>query len=125
MGDYADDPTREAARALFDRSAKKRPDAVFVANDHMALIVMDVLRSELGLRIPEDVSVVGYDDVPQAAWPAYALTTLRQPVNRMVETTVRVVLDKIERPDTAPERIEIEGPLMIRGSARVPPGYRQ
>ncbi|MEM7026160.1 MAG: LacI family DNA-binding transcriptional regulator [Pseudomonadota bacterium] len=125
VGDYADEPSRQAARAMFDRPAKERPDAVFVANDHMALIVMDVLRYELGLRIPQDVSVVGYDDVPQAAWPAYALTTLRQPVNRMVESTVRVLLERIERPDAPPERVEIKGPLMIRDSARVPAGFRQ
>ena len=43
------------------------PDAVFVANDHMAMAVMDTLRHELGLNVPDDVSVVGYDDVPTAA----------------------------------------------------------
>ena len=63
---------REAARRMF--AAADRPDAVFVANDHMAFATMDVLRFELGLRIPDDVSVVGFDDVPPAAWPAYDLT---------------------------------------------------
>lgn len=120
IGDFDDGRAREAARSLFVRPAAERPDAVFVANDHMALIAMDVLRFELGLRVPEDVSVVGYDDVPQAASPAYALTTVRQPVNRMVEATIRVLLDQIERPGAPPQRIEIEGPLMVRGSAHVP-----
>jgi len=46
----------------------KRPDAVFVANDHMAIAVMDVLRHELGLSVPGDVSLVGFDDVPPASW---------------------------------------------------------
>jgi hypothetical protein len=54
-----------AARSLMEGPA--RPDAIFVGNDHMAFAVMDAIRSDLGLRIPEDVSVVGYDDVPIAA----------------------------------------------------------
>jgi DNA-binding LacI/PurR family transcriptional regulator len=124
VGDFDDGRAREAAFALFDRPPDRRPDAVFVCNDHMALIVMDVLRFELGLRVPADVSVVGYDDVPHAAAKAYDLTTLRQPVNRMVEATVRVLLDQLEQPGAAPQRVEIPGPLMVRGSARVPEGYQ-
>jgi DNA-binding LacI/PurR family transcriptional regulator len=124
VGDFDDGRAREAALALFaGRPPGERPDAVFVCNDHMALIVMDVLRFELGLRVPEDVSVVGYDDVPQAAARAYDLTTVRQPVNRMVEATVRLLLDQVERPGAPPERVEIPGPLMVRGSARIPEGY--
>lgn len=92
------------------------PEAIFVGNDHMAFAVMDVLRHELGLRIPDDVAVVGYDDVPLAAWPAYSLTTVRQPVNRMVEATVETILAQIADPDRAAQKIEIEGPLIVRGS---------
>ena len=51
--------------------------AIFVGNDHMAFAVMDTLRFELGFKVPDDVSVVGYDDVPLASWPAYDLTSLR------------------------------------------------
>ena len=76
----------EAAREMFEEGY--HPDAIFVGNDHMACAVMDELRGTLGLRVPEDVSVVGYDDVPLAAWGAYDLTTLRQPSNQMVEATV-------------------------------------
>ena len=97
-----------------------RPDAIFVGNDHMAFAVMDTLRSGLGLSVPGDVSVVGYDDVPLAAWPAYDLTTIRQPVNRMVEATVEALLARIENGDTAPRKIRIDGPLMVRSSARIP-----
>ena len=61
------------------------PEAVFVANDHMAFAVMDTLRYELGLKIPDDVSVVGYDDVPAASWPSYSLTTVQQPVISWLE----------------------------------------
>jgi DNA-binding LacI/PurR family transcriptional regulator len=110
-----------AARALMDGPAP--PDAVFVGNDHMALAVMDTLRQEMGVSIPGDVSIVGYDDVPMAAWPAYDLTTLRQPVSRMVEATVDTLLAEIEDPARGHEKIEITGPLIVRGSARVPEGW--
>ena len=120
-GDYHRDIAAAATRDLF--AGPTRPDAIFVGNDHMAFAVMDVLRFEMGLRLPEDVSVVGYDDVPLAAWPAYALTTLRQPLNRMVEATVDTLLAEIENPGRAPERIEIAGPLVLRRSARIPRGW--
>ena len=97
-----------------------RPDAIFVGNDHMAFAVMDALRFDLGLSVPGDISIVGYDDVPLAAWPAYGLTTIRQPVNRMVDATVHALLDQIDNRDTAPCKIRIDGPLVIRTSARKP-----
>ena len=96
------------------------PDAIFVGNDHMAFAVLDTLRHELGLRVPEDVAVIGYDDVPLAAWPAYNLTTMRQPVNRMVEATVNTLLSRIDDPSTPACRIEIESPLIARGTTKGP-----
>lgn len=120
VGDFKMDIAAEATRRMF---AEDPPDAVFVANDHMAMAVMDTLRFELGLSIPGDVSVVGYDDVPTAAWPAYNLTTVRQPANRMVAQTVSILMDQIEFDRDAARRVEIAGPLIIRGSACVPPGW--
>ena len=115
VGNFRMDQARDATLRMF--AAPKPPSAVFVANDHMAFAVIDTLRSELGLRIPQDVAVVGYDDVPAAAWPAYDLTTVRQPANRMVSATVQTLLAKIDNPSVAPEQIHIDGPLMIRGSS--------
>ncbi len=83
---------------------------------------MDTLRHELGLRVPGDVSVVGYDDVPAAAWPAYDLTTVRQAANRMVAATVEMLLNAIDHPGTPPRKLAIAGPLIRRGSARIPEG---
>jgi len=120
-GMYNRETASAAAREIF--SAADRPDAVFVGNDHMAFAVMDVLRFELKLNVPGDVSVVGYDDVPLASWPAYDLTTLRQPSNRMVEATVSTLLGWIEEGSNDVQKIQIDGPLMIRGSARVPEGW--
>ncbi len=107
---------RAAAFEMF--TGPNRPTAAFVANDHMAFAVMDVLRFKLGLSIPGDVSIAGFDDVPIASWPAYDLTTYRQPINRMVARTVETLLSRIADAEVAPERIEIEGEFIVRGSTR-------
>ena len=119
--------SREKAAAVTRELCQgpERPDAIFVGNDHMAFAVMDTLRHELGLRVPQDVSVVGYDDVPMAAWPAFGLTTIRQPVNRMVEATVAALLNQIEGGSSAPTKVKINGPLMVRTSARIPEGWKE
>ncbi|WGW03450.1 LacI family DNA-binding transcriptional regulator [Tropicibacter oceani] len=110
----------QSTRLLCSGSA--RPDAIFVGNDHMAFAVIDTLRA-MRLEPGQDISVVGYDDVPMACWGAYDLTTLRQPVNRMVDATVSILLDQIETGESRPARIEIEGELILRGSARIPEGW--
>jgi DNA-binding LacI/PurR family transcriptional regulator len=120
-GEFTAEGARTATLRLFSNA--ETPDAVFVANDHMALAVMDTLRFELGMRVPEDVSVIGYDDVPAAAWQAYSLTTVRQPANRMVAETVDILVDQIENESEEPHRIAIDGPLIVRGSARIPDGW--
>ncbi|NOD93691.1 substrate-binding domain-containing protein [Ruegeria sp. HKCCD4884] len=121
IGNFVTEQAQEATRRMF---ASDPPDALFVANDHMAIAVMDTLRFELGVKVPDDVSVVGYDDVSVAAWPTYDLTTVRQPANRMVSETVEILLSKIDDPDVGPRRLEIDGPLIVRGSARIPEGWK-
>ena len=121
VGNFNLDEARQVARKMF--TANEIPDAVFVVNDHMAFAVMDVMRYELGLKIPEDVSVVGYDDVPIAKWLAYSLTTVRQRANRMVDETVSILIDSIENNSTKPRRIAIDGPLILRGSAKILDNY--
>ncbi len=119
--DFNFDKAKTVARAMFQ--AKDRPDAVFVANDHMAFAVMDVLRYELALSVPDDVSVVGYDDVTLSAWPSYDLTTVRQPACRMVAATVEILMDRLADPETRPRRVALDGPLILRSSARIPKGW--
>jgi len=107
---------RAAAFEMF--TDDKYPTAALVANDHMAFAVMDVLRFKLGLSIPDDVSIAGFDDVPIAAWSAYDLTTYRQPINRMVASTVQTLMARINDAEIISDRIEIEGELIVRGSTR-------
>ena len=116
LGNFVRAEAEEAARRMFDHA--DRPDAVFVCNDHMAFAVMGVLRAELGLRIPDDVSVVGFDDVPMAAWPEYDLTTVRQRMGRLVAETVEILLAQIEDAVLPPRRVVVGGRLIERGSTR-------
>ena len=122
-GMYQREVAQEAVRSLM--AGAETPDAIFVGNDHMAFAVLDTLRFELGYDVPNDVSVVGYDDVPQASWPAYNLTSLRQPVNRMVEATVETLLGQIDNPSRPAQTLEIAGPLIVRGTARVPTDWTE
>ncbi len=117
-GMYKRSVAMECTRQLISNT---RPDAIFVGNDHMAFAVLDVLR-EANLIAGRDISVVGFDDVPQAAWASYDLTTYRQPVNRMVDATVSLLLEQIGSGQARPQKIEIEGELILRGSARLPEG---
>jgi DNA-binding LacI/PurR family transcriptional regulator len=87
--DYTHQQGREAALRLL--RGKRRPDAIFFANDIMAIGGLDAMRGELGLRVPEDVSVVGFDDIQMAGWPSHSLTTVRQPIGAMVEKTAQLL----------------------------------
>lgn len=120
-GHYTFEGAQEATRRMF--GDRRRPDAVFVANDHMAIAAMDVLRFELGLRVPQDVSLVSYDDAPQAAWPTYALTGIRQPTDAMVAASVEIMMAQIAERTSAPRRVVLPGRLVVRTSARIPEGW--
>lgn len=123
VGNFRYEEAQAAARRMF--GAPERPDAVFVCNDHMAFAVMDVVRFELGLRVPDDVSVVGFDDVPPARWPAYDLTTIRQSVDDMVAETVTTLMQSIKGVQDAPRRVVLDGVLVVRGSTRTPTPKRK
>jgi DNA-binding LacI/PurR family transcriptional regulator len=110
--------TEEATRELFGGPVDQKPDAVFVANDYMAVRAMDIMRFELGLRIPEDVSIIGFDDTVMAGLPTYDLTTVRQPVNRMVDAALRVLFERIENRTNEPEHVLLGAQLIKRGSVQ-------
>lgn len=98
---------------------KKRPDALICANDLMAIGAIDTARDEFGLSIPEDLSVVGFDGVGPATWPSYRLTTIRQPVRRMTEAAVTMLLERIANPELPPEVRNFSGALIEGRSARL------
>jgi DNA-binding LacI/PurR family transcriptional regulator len=117
VGGYCFDGAANAARELF-ANPKKAPDAIFCANDQMAFAVMDVVRSELNLRIPQDVSVVGYGDVREAAWKGYDLTTVSQPVDALIDSTVHILLEQIRERTVRRRAAIIPAQLVVRGTTR-------
>ena len=84
----------------------------------MALMVMDVFRFELGLKIPDDVGIVGYDDVPPAKLASYDLTTVSQPVSQMVEQTVLLLMCYLKAKPIKQSEIKLPGRLIIRSSTQ-------
>lgn len=87
--------------------------AVFCADDDIAMGVTDRLRFEYGTRVPEDIAIVGFDDVPAASWPPYNLSTIRQPVDEMIAKTLELLLRPL--PD-APQHERITGQFIRRGT---------
>lgn len=67
------------------------PDAVFCANDIMAIAMLDAARIK-GISVPDDLAVIGFDDIPMASWESYRLTTMRQPLRRMLEQAVDIIM---------------------------------
>ena len=97
---------------------RDRPDAIFCVTDLIALGVLDAARHGHGLKVPGDVSIVGFDDVPMAAWAGNDLTTVRLPVEAMVARAVELLVQKVEKRHGHAEVVRIPGELVLRGSSR-------
>ncbi|WP_425148544.1 LacI family DNA-binding transcriptional regulator [Deinococcus sp.] len=110
----------QATRDLYaeaERRGLPTPDGIFGANDIVAIGVLDALRT-LGLRVPQDVSVIGFDDIQESARLAYRLTTVRQPLEAMIEDALRALDDP--QPQSGP-RLH-PGELIWRDTVREGPG---
>lgn len=106
-----------AARRML--AAAVRPTALFCISDIMALGALDAARRGLSLAVPEDVSIVGFDDIPAAAWPSYDLTTVQQPVDQMVDEAIAILHRHIADPSMRPVASRAAGKLILRSSARL------
>jgi LacI family transcriptional regulator len=93
------------------------PTAIFASNDVSAFGVMDAVR-DASLRIPEHVSVIGFDDIPGAQTTNPALTTVRQPLREMGKSATCMLFELIEDPTRALERIELPTELIVRSTCR-------
>jgi LacI family xylobiose transport system transcriptional regulator len=117
MGDFLVTGGRAAAELLF--ASDDRPTAVFAGNDIQALGVIEVA-SEHGLRVPDDVSVVGYDDTQVSMWARPRLTTVHQPIRRMAEEATRIVLRLAAGEPVEQQRLELATHLVVRDSTAPP-----
>ncbi|MET8540307.1 LacI family DNA-binding transcriptional regulator [Kitasatospora sp. NPDC004799] len=116
-GDFHHESGRRVGLELL--TLPDRPTAVFAGNDLQALGLYEAAR-ELGLRVPEELSVVGFDDLPLARWVGPPLTTVRQPLTEMAETAARLVIDLARgaRPGTL--RVDLATSLVERSSTAPP-----
>jgi LacI family transcriptional regulator len=117
-GDFME--TRGHAAGLEMLSRPDRPTAIFASSDMAAFGVMRAA-DDLGLEVPRDVSVVGFDDIPEAARVNPALTTVRQPLRDMGRVAVDQLLGRLDEPGQPPARVVLDTELIIRGSTAPPP----
>lgn len=111
-GGYQAALTAEVARELLTRP--DRPTAIFAANDTSALGVLEVAR-DLGLRVPQDLSVIGFDDIPEAASSAPPLTTVAQPLHDLGAQALQMLLELLSGRDV-PGHVQLPAKLVVRAS---------
>lgn len=116
VGGYRPDSTAGPARALL--TAAEPPTAVFAANDLSAITVVDVAR-DLGLRVPQDLSVIGFDNVPESALACPPLTTISQPLQEMGAQALHLLVDLVAGRDT-PTHLRLPTELVVRSSCAPP-----
>lgn len=114
-GTYTYESGFQSAQELLTRN--KKIDCIFCGSDIIALGVMDAARL-VGFRIPEDLSVVGFDNIRMLGWTPYPLTTWEQPLEDMVTSTVELLLKEINDKNAVPRIIAMKGHLVIRNTVR-------
>jgi LacI family transcriptional regulator, galactose operon repressor len=117
VGGYDAHVSAEAARALLDRP--DRPTAVFASNDVSAIATISVAR-ELGLRVPRDLSVVGFDNIPESALCTPRLTTVNQPIQTMGERAMAMLIRLIRKEELASTHMYLATDLVVRDSTAAP-----
>lgn len=114
-GNYTYEAGYKAALHLLKQT--ERPEAIFAANDITALGALDAAKS-LQLSIPEDIAIVGFDNIEMAAWPANSLTTWEQPVDEMVKLTIETLINQINRKHVDVKPKLVSGKLIERNSTK-------
>lgn len=116
-GNYRYESAGPAIEVLM--AGDQQPTAIIAANDMMAMGALDELKNAMGLSVPGDVSVVGFDGIGAARFASYELTTIRQPIGRMTDAAVSILVDRIEKPETSVEKRVLTGSL-IEGTSSGP-----
>lgn len=98
------------------QKADENPSVIICINDMMAMGCMDEARSVLGLNVPDDLSIISFDGIGMSQFSSYELTTIRQPIGRMSEAAVRMITERVERPEQSHEKRVFEGAVIPGGS---------
>ncbi len=109
-----------AGLRLLDRPARERPDAIFAANDLLALGVLQALVEDGRMRVPEEIALIGFDDIAFAAAAAVPLTSLRQPSSTIGKTALRILLEEADDPGLIPRQTVFQPELIVRRSTGRP-----
>jgi DNA-binding LacI/PurR family transcriptional regulator len=113
-GDFGYDAAYQSTLDLF--RVGEGADAIFAANDVSAFGALDALRFGLKLRVPEDVKVVGFDDIAQAHWKSYNLTTVKFDLEDRVRALVRLILRRLNNPEGPALEETLNTRLVVRGT---------
>ncbi|CDQ19002.1 DNA-binding transcriptional regulator, LacI/PurR family [Halobacillus karajensis] len=114
-GKYTYEGGYEAAANLI--RDHKNLDSIFCGNDISAFGAIDAIKAANKL-VPEDISVIGFDDVQTSKWFPYSLTTWKQPVDEMVEKTISILMNDLNGKSKTPEIVELDGHLVTRNSVK-------
>jgi LacI family transcriptional regulator, galactose operon repressor len=121
VGGFQIDTAEEGTRELL--ALGDRPTALFAANDVTAIAAMSVARS-FGLAVPDDLSVIGFDNVPESALSEPPLTTIEQPIQQMGYDAVKILISLIDGSELVAEHTLLPTRLVVRGSCRPLDGGR-
>lgn len=116
-GDYRYDSASSGTQTLMQGDIK--PTAIIAANDMMAMGALDELKNVMGRSVPKDISIVGFDGIGAARFASYELTTIRQPIGRMADAAVSMLVDRVEKPNLSVEKRVLTGEL-IQGTSTGP-----
>lgn len=114
-GQYTYESGFKCAQELIARN--KNINGIFCGNDIIALGAMDAIRL-MGFKIPDDISIIGFDNIRMAAWSSYMLTTWEQPIEEMIDSAVEILLSEINETSGTPQTVMLKGHMVLRTSVK-------
>ncbi|WP_372714055.1 LacI family DNA-binding transcriptional regulator [Ilyobacter sp.] len=117
QGEFSYESGFKSAEQLIN--SMENTDSIFCASDSIALGVIDYIKNKTSLKIPEDISVVGFDDIDEGGNINYNLTTYKQPIKELIDFTVKEMIDRIENKTDKMINIKLEGEVLIRNSCKI------
>jgi DNA-binding LacI/PurR family transcriptional regulator len=99
-----------------------KPDLILCSSDLTALGVIDGAQLDYGLEVPKDLAIIGFGDAPMSSWGMNSLTTVRLPIEEMIDTSIRYLLTRINDPELPPKSIALSAEIVLRDTTKQPQG---